>query len=95
LSSRGVHVPVRTCVACGKRAPQSQLLRLVLVEDQVLPDPGRRQAGRGAYICRSRGCAQRLGQKRRVGKAFARPVGTETWRKLFERAEIQSLPLLD
>lgn len=45
--------PERTCVACRRRAPQTELLRLVTVAGDVVADPGRRLPGRGCYLHRS------------------------------------------
>lgn len=42
----------RTCMACGKSAPKSQLLRIVRTPDgQVRIDAKGRAPGRGAYVC--------------------------------------------
>ncbi|MBA3295000.1 MAG: YlxR family protein [Geodermatophilaceae bacterium] len=62
-------VPVRTCVGCRQRCSISELLRVVAVDGQVLPDPQRRYAGRGASlhprsVCLAR--AERRGAFRRA-----------------------------
>jgi len=45
-----VHVPLRTCVGCGARAPQSALVRFTATAAGLHADVGRRAAGRGAYL---------------------------------------------
>jgi predicted RNA-binding protein YlxR (DUF448 family) len=51
------HTPQRTCVACRKVRPKWELVRLVrIAPDDVEIDPRGRKAGRGAYLCRERGC---------------------------------------
>jgi uncharacterized protein len=62
--------PVRTCVGCRERAAKSGLLRLVAAGDRLVPDPGARLPGRGAYLHRSRECLE-LAQRRR---AFTRAL---------------------
>ncbi|MDQ3716502.1 MAG: YlxR family protein [Actinomycetota bacterium] len=62
-------VPVRTCVGCRQRSSISELLRVVAVAGQVVPDPQRRCAGRGAWMhprpeCLAR--AERRGAFRRA-----------------------------
>ena len=42
--------PVRTCVGCGRKAPQSELLRFVAKAGALTP--GREEPGRGVYTCR-------------------------------------------
>jgi predicted RNA-binding protein YlxR (DUF448 family) len=45
------HIPVRSCVGCGRRVAQSDLVRFVATASGDLrPDAGPRQPGRGAYI---------------------------------------------
>lgn len=42
--------PVRMCVGCRRRVPQSDLLRVVSAEGRLVPNPRRRLPGRGAYV---------------------------------------------
>ena len=65
--TRAGHIPIRTCLACGKRAPQGELLRLALTDDKVRPDPRRRLPGRGVYLCPAPACLAAL--KSRPGKS--------------------------
>ena len=76
-SARGVP-PVRTCVGCRQRAAKSTLLRLVVAGDVIVPDPGARLPGRGAYLHPSQGCLE-LAQRRRALVRALRvpgPLGT-------------------
>jgi predicted RNA-binding protein YlxR (DUF448 family) len=50
------HAPVRTCVGCKAAGPQRDLRRVVLVGGRVVADPGRRAAGRGAWVHPAREC---------------------------------------
>jgi uncharacterized protein len=50
------HVPIRTCVGCGERAPQAALTRVARATDGLRPDPGRRLPGRGAYLHPAASC---------------------------------------
>lgn len=52
------HIPLRTCVACGKIKPQREMVRLVNSGETVEIDPGRKKSGRGAYICFDAECRQ-------------------------------------
>ncbi|MGW2275001.1 YlxR family protein [Streptomyces yangpuensis] len=42
--------PERTCVGCRERAAKSDLLRIVAIEDECVPDPRGTLPGRGAYL---------------------------------------------
>lgn len=49
--TRPVHIPIRTCMGCGAREPQSALLRIVLDPTAGLRvDAQRRARGRGGYL---------------------------------------------
>ncbi|MDP6549523.1 MAG: YlxR family protein [Dehalococcoidia bacterium] len=54
------HIPERSCVACGKKFPKRDLVRIRRTpEGAVVADRSGKGAGRGAYLCRSPGCWQR------------------------------------
>ena len=46
----GRSAPQRTCVGCRVRAARSDLLRVVAVENVLVPDPPKRLPGRGASL---------------------------------------------
>jgi uncharacterized protein len=48
--------PIRTCVGCGARAPQSELVRFVVLASVLALDGRCRQPGRGAYLHRESTC---------------------------------------
>ncbi|MGH3764015.1 MAG: YlxR family protein [Pseudonocardiaceae bacterium] len=62
--------PVRTCVGCRTRTAASGLLRVVVVDGTLVPDPRRRHPGRGAWLHPDLGCL-RLAERRR---AFSRAL---------------------
>ncbi len=54
------HVPERSCVACAKKFPKRDLIRIVRTpEGAVTADPNGKSAGRGAYLCWTPSCWQR------------------------------------
>ena len=64
----------RRCLGCGRVRPKPELLRLAAVEGRVVPDPGARLPGRGAYVCRNRDCAGRGLLAAPARRAFRAPV---------------------
>ncbi|MEV8336874.1 YlxR family protein [Leucobacter sp. NPDC077196] len=52
-------VPVRTCVACRKRAPRTELLRVVAHEGRLLVDDRAVLPGRGAWVHPEYSCLDR------------------------------------
>jgi uncharacterized protein len=67
--------PQRTCVACRRVGDQPSFVRLVRTADgTVHVDEGRRrQAGRGAYLCRQATCWER-GVRGAIAAAFRAPI---------------------
>ena len=65
--------PTRTCVGCRVRDAQDRLLRVVAAEGEILPDPRRRLAGRGAYLHRRSECLALAERKRAFPRAFRLP----------------------
>jgi len=69
--------PMRTCVGCRERAAKSSLLRLVAVGGDLVPDPGTRLPGRGAYLHPSLACLELAQRRRAFSRALraAKPLG--------------------
>jgi predicted RNA-binding protein YlxR (DUF448 family) len=72
--------PVRTCVGCGRKAPQSELLRFVARDGVLSPgrqESGHTQSGRSAYTCRRLACFERAVARRAFARVLRRPVRVE------------------
>ena len=67
--------PVRTCAACGRKAPQSELRRFVARDGRLTP--GRTEPGRGVYTCRRLACFERAVDKRAFARVLRKPVRVE------------------
>jgi predicted RNA-binding protein YlxR (DUF448 family) len=76
----GRHIPERTCIACGKKAPISQLVRTVHTKGEVMVDTARRAEGRGAYVCVDSGCLAASVERRLFNKAFKCNVNVDSLR---------------
>jgi predicted RNA-binding protein YlxR (DUF448 family) len=64
---------VRTCVGCRGKGGRSDLVRVVVVEGVLVPDPRARLAGRGAWVHPDPACLD-LAVRRR---AFARALRSD------------------
>jgi uncharacterized protein len=62
--------PVRMCVGCRTRAPQGDLLRVVLVGDRLIPDRRRELPGRGAYVHPTQECVTTALARKAFGRAL-------------------------
>jgi uncharacterized protein len=64
--------PVRTCVGCGRKAAQPELLRFAAPEGRLVQ--GREVPGRGAYTCRRLSCFERALAARGFSRVLRRSV---------------------
>jgi predicted RNA-binding protein YlxR (DUF448 family) len=64
--------PRRTCVGCGAKAPQGELLRFAAVNGRL--EQGRELPGRGAYTCRRLACFERARARRGFNRVLRRTV---------------------
>ena len=67
------HVPLRTCISCGIKKDKGKLIRLVVDGNGILiwDDKGK-ERGRGAYVCPTTACWERLKKGNRLNRAFRR-----------------------
>jgi len=71
-------IPVRTCVGCRRRAPVTELLRVVVHDGGLTPDPGRRLPGRGASLHPAAECLQAAVRRRAFPRALRCSTPLET-----------------
>jgi uncharacterized protein len=67
--------PVRTCIGCGRKAPQADLLRFVAKGGALAY--GQNEPGRGAYTCRRLACFERAAARRAFARVLRQPVRVE------------------
>jgi predicted RNA-binding protein YlxR (DUF448 family) len=67
--------PTRSCVGCGRKAPQGELLRFVAKDGLLAPGAG--EPGRGAYTCRRLPCFERALARRAFNRTLRRNVRVE------------------
>jgi predicted RNA-binding protein YlxR (DUF448 family) len=64
--------PERTCVGCGRKAPQSELVRFGSVDGRLTV--GRTLPGRGVYTCDRLVCFERAVASRGFSRVLRRTV---------------------
>jgi len=64
--------PIRSCIGCGRKAPQGELLRFAAVDGQLVPGGG--MPGRGAYTCRRLACFERAVSRRAFNRTLRKTV---------------------
>ncbi|MFO8009438.1 MAG: YlxR family protein [Dehalococcoidia bacterium] len=97
MSSTKHHTPMRTCVACRQVRPKRYMVRLVHSADgEVKPDPKGKLPGRGAYLCKRRGCweqAFKKDRKNRIAGTLKTSITQENRGRLIDYA--MELPVVE
>ncbi|MFD8610937.1 MULTISPECIES: YlxR family protein [unclassified Streptomyces] len=70
--------PERTCVGCRERAAKTDLLRIVAIEDECVPDPRGTLPGRGAYVHPAPVCLDQAVRRRAFTRALRAPGALDT-----------------
>ena len=73
---------MRRCVGCMQSKPQSQLIRLALVNNELVVDETGNVPGRGAYICKDKACLQQAIKKNGFGRSY---------RKAINRSQVENI----
>lgn len=90
---RPKHVPERTCIACRKKRPKWELVRVVRTPQGGLEIDARgKKAGRGAYLCRRQECWEIGLKRKRLQHALKSEIVSEQRAKLI--AYSKTLPKL-
>ena len=73
-------VPMRMCIACREMKPKKEMLRVVkTAEGEIAVDPTGKASGRGAYVCGSEECMQKVTNRKLLNKAFSVDVATDVY----------------
>ncbi|NEB02907.1 YlxR family protein [Streptomyces sp. SID13726] len=70
--------PERTCVGCRQRAAKTDLLRIVAIKDECVPDPRGTLPGRGAYVHPALVCLDQAVRRRAFTRALRAPGALDT-----------------
>lgn len=83
------HVPQRTCIACRQTRPKWELVRIVHTpQGAVEIDPRGKKAGRGAYLCKQRGCWEMGLKRKRLEHALKTEIAPEQHAGLLEYSKM-------
>ncbi|GAA6754752.1 YlxR family protein [Thermus thalpophilus] len=76
------HVPLRMCVACRRRRPKGELLRILMTPEGFQLDPTGKLPGRGAYVCPDNPDCWMEKKLRRFAGARAKALAEALWARL-------------
>ena len=76
---------IRMCVVCRGQSDKKELLRIVKnKEGEIFVDKTGKANGRGAYVCNSKACFEKLCKQKMLNKAFKCNVPQEIYDKIGE-----------
>lgn len=76
-------VPLRTCTGCNEKKVKKELIRIVKnKEGKISIDKTGKAEGRGAYICDSKQCLEKVIKSKRLERAFECKISDEIYEEL-------------
>jgi uncharacterized protein len=67
--------PERTCAGCGRKRPQTELVRFAAQDGRLVA--GRTLAGRGVYTCPRLACFERAASRRAFSRVLRQNVAID------------------
>ncbi len=79
---------IRMCIVCRGQSDKKTLIRIVKnKEGQIFVDGTGKANGRGAYVCKSKECFEKLKKTKALNRAFKCNVPEDVYTKLGEEFE--------
>lgn len=76
-------IPLRTCMGCNEKKPKKELVRIVKnKEGKISLDKTGKLEGRGAYICDSVECLEKVIKSKRLEKVLEVNISEEIYNNL-------------
>lgn len=75
--------PLRTCMGCNGKRPKKELIRIVKnKEGEISIDRTGKKDGRGAYICDSIECLEKVIKSKRLERTLESEISEEVYNNL-------------
>lgn len=76
-------IPLRTCMGCNEKKPKKELVRIVKNKNgKIFIDRTGKADGRGAYICDSAECLEKIIKSKRLEKVLEITIPEEVYNNL-------------
>ena len=76
-------IPLRTCMGCNEKKPKKELVRIVKNKDgEIFIDRTGKADGRGAYICDSIECLEKIIKSKSLEKVLEVKIPEEVYNNL-------------
>ncbi len=75
--------PERTCMGCNEQKEKNALLRIVKTKEGIIDvDITGKKNGRGAYICKSEECLNKVIKTKRLERIFEKEISPEIYENI-------------
>lgn len=75
--------PLRRCMGCNNSKEKNELLRIVKSQDGTIElDLTGKKNGRGAYICKSEECLNKVIKSKRLERVFEKTIDEDVYESL-------------
>lgn len=75
--------PIRKCIACGENKEKHELIRVVRnKEGEVFLDETGKANGRGAYLCKTKVCLEKVIKNKGLNRVFSTEIPEEAYQAL-------------
>ena len=75
--------PERTCIACNEQREKKDLLRIVKSKEGIIEvDKTGKKSGRGAYICKSEECLEKIIKSKKLQRVFDKEIEDELYENI-------------
>lgn len=75
--------PLRQCIGCGESKEKKELIRIIRTpEGRIEWDQTGKKNGRGAYLCRSQSCLNKVMKSKGLDRSFKMSVSKEIYEQL-------------
>lgn len=89
-------IPMRMCIGCGEMKEKRSLVRVIKTsEDEILLDVTGKKSGRGAYLCKSMECFEKVQKGRRLERAFSCKVDNTIYEELKDELQREMVESVD
>ena len=76
-------IPMRMCLGCGEMKPKRELIRVVKSkEGDISLDLTGKKSGRGAYICKSVECFEKVRKARKFERSFSCMISEDIYNSM-------------
>ena len=76
-------IPLRTCMGCNEKKPKKELVRVVKNKDgEIFIDRTGKADGRGAYICDSIECLEKIIKSKRLERVLEVQIPEDVYNNL-------------